>query len=512
MILCCECGISIKSNPSNMCVNCMRNKVDITEGISKQVTLFWCKNCGRYQRPPWVVAELESRELLALCLAKIKGLKKQVKLVDANFIWTEPHSKRIKVKVTVQKAVFSSAILQKEFVVEFVVTNQQCPDCARSFTEHTWNTNVQVRQKVQHKRTFFWLEQMFIKHNITEKVMEIKEQPDGLDFFWGAKNQAVVLINFLQSVVPLRYKTAKRLISQDFSSNTQKYKHTYMVEIAPICKDDLVCLPKKVAKIYGGVNPILVCYRVSNAIHFVDPLTLRKVEIISEKYWRNEFTSLMNSRQLVEFVILDVERESPHAHNTAKTSGKHSRMALAEVFCAREADFGVNDTTFNVMTHLGNILKPGDSALGYDLTTANISSRHVDHLRNVDLPDIVLIKKHYKKKNRAKKRAFRLHTLKKTRDQEPSKQELKRMEEDYEAFVQQVEEDPDMWGHINFYKKKNMTMSDIKSEETDDEEEDAPQIPLEALQDLKLDDTGRVVGAPVANPFEAPIVEDTDMS
>ena len=29
----------------------------------------------------------------------------QVRLIDAGFIWTEPHSKRIKVKLTIQKEV-----------------------------------------------------------------------------------------------------------------------------------------------------------------------------------------------------------------------------------------------------------------------------------------------------------------------------------------------------------------------------------------------------------------------
>jgi NMD protein affecting ribosome stability and mRNA decay len=29
----------------------------------------------------------------------------EVRLVDAGFIWTEPHSKRIKVKLTIQKEV-----------------------------------------------------------------------------------------------------------------------------------------------------------------------------------------------------------------------------------------------------------------------------------------------------------------------------------------------------------------------------------------------------------------------
>lgn len=44
----------------------------------------------------WIHAALESRELLALCLKKLKGLNR-VKLIDAGFVWTEPHSKRLKV-------------------------------------------------------------------------------------------------------------------------------------------------------------------------------------------------------------------------------------------------------------------------------------------------------------------------------------------------------------------------------------------------------------------------------
>ena len=48
--------------------------------------------------------ELESKEMLSLCLSKVQGLNK-VKFIDATFIWTEPHSRRIKVKITVQKEI-----------------------------------------------------------------------------------------------------------------------------------------------------------------------------------------------------------------------------------------------------------------------------------------------------------------------------------------------------------------------------------------------------------------------
>ncbi len=66
------------SNPSNMCVSCIRSQVDITAPIQKQVTVLWCKECNRYLQPPknWVRAELESKELLIFCVKRIKGLQK----------------------------------------------------------------------------------------------------------------------------------------------------------------------------------------------------------------------------------------------------------------------------------------------------------------------------------------------------------------------------------------------------------------------------------------------------
>ena len=130
MILCCMCGTPVAPNTANMCPNCLATKVDITEGISKQLIVHHCKGCDRYLRPPWTQVKPESRELMALLLRKIRGLKK-VKLIDANFIWTEPHSKRIKIKLKVQKEQFAKLVLQQEFVVEYVVANQFCEDCHR---------------------------------------------------------------------------------------------------------------------------------------------------------------------------------------------------------------------------------------------------------------------------------------------------------------------------------------------------------------------------------------------
>lgn len=102
-------------------------------------------NNTRYQQAigQWVVAELESRELLALCLKKLKGLNR-VNLIDATFVWTEPHSRRIKVKLTIQKEVNGGAILQQVFIVEFVVNTMMCDDCHRREAKDFWKAVVQV--------------------------------------------------------------------------------------------------------------------------------------------------------------------------------------------------------------------------------------------------------------------------------------------------------------------------------------------------------------------------------
>ena len=60
---------------------------------------------SRYNRnASWVVAAPESPQLLAVCMKKVSGLQR-VRLVNAEFLWTEPHSKRLKVTITVQKEV-----------------------------------------------------------------------------------------------------------------------------------------------------------------------------------------------------------------------------------------------------------------------------------------------------------------------------------------------------------------------------------------------------------------------
>uniref|UniRef100_A0A0C9R142 60S ribosomal export protein NMD3 n=1 Tax=Fopius arisanus TaxID=64838 RepID=A0A0C9R142_9HYME len=270
-VLCCRCGTVIEPNPSNMCVACLRTEVDITEGIPKQATVHFCRGCERYLQPPneWISAALESRELLSLCLKKLKGLQR-VKLIDAGFVWTEPHSKRIRVKLTVHAEVIGGAVLQQVFIVEFIITHQMCDDCHRTEAKDYWRASVQVRQKAINKKTFYYLEQLILKHKAHEQTLGIKPIHEGLDFFYSNEASARKMVDFLVSVLPCRYQHSKKLISHDIHSNLYNYKFTYSVEIVPISKDSVVCLPKKLTHQLGGISPITLVYKTTSALHLID--------------------------------------------------------------------------------------------------------------------------------------------------------------------------------------------------------------------------------------------------
>ena len=110
-ILCCICATPISPNPSNTCSSCLASQSDVTRGISTEATLHQCRGCSRWHQSEgkWIGCELESRELMALCLSNISGLKRRknegathgkVRLVDASWVWTEPHSMRLKIRLT----------------------------------------------------------------------------------------------------------------------------------------------------------------------------------------------------------------------------------------------------------------------------------------------------------------------------------------------------------------------------------------------------------------------------
>ncbi|GAO49412.1 60S ribosomal export protein nmd3 [Saitoella complicata NRRL Y-17804] len=482
-ILCCNCGVPIPAPEGSapaLCYDCIKLSADITDGIPREGTLHYCKNCERYLQPPsaWVAAPLESRELLSLCLRKLRGLNK-VRLIDAGFIWTEPHSRRVKVKLTVQKEAFTSTIIQQTFEVEYTIAYQQCLDCAKIWANNTWKAMVQIRQKVNHKRTFLYLEQLILKHHAHKDTTNIKEVKDGLDFYYGNRNQAERMLEFLAAVAPITSKKSEELISMDTHTSVHSYKFTFSVELPRVTKDQLICLPRRLAQSMGNMVQLCLCSRMGTNIEFLDPNTLQTGSMTAATYWYQPFESLADIGSMVEYTVLDVELLGP----------THKRWALADVQVMRTSDMGNNDDLYIVRSHLGGILNPGDTVMGYHLVTSNFNNDDYDKLKPEQIPDIILVKKSYpnaRRKNRG--RNWKLKRIaKEESEMAPRKQDKAKQEADYEAFLRDLEEDAELRQTVNVYKdqeaqaRKTLPVEDVEMESDGEVEEDFPEIPVDEL-------------------------------
>ena len=313
---------------------------------------------------------------------------------------------------------------------------------------------------------------------------------DGLDFFYSQRNHAEKFVDFLTSVAPVRSKKSQELISMDIHTSTKSYKFSFSVELVPICKDDLVALPIKLAKQIGNIAPLTICHRVGTSINLLDPSTLQTADVSTPIYWRSPFTSLADVQELVEFVIMDIEPVGP----------QKGRFLLAEATVARSSDLGVNDITYFTRTHLGGVLHPGDSVMGYHLTGTNFNNPHFDALEQSSnyssiIPDVVLVKKFYARKKKSKARNWRLKRMNKEEGEMlPKKQDQERMERDFEMFLRDVEEDTELRSTLALYKaqqekreKDRMEGLETASTAETDEIEDGEEVPKIDMDEL-LDD------------------------
>jgi nonsense-mediated mRNA decay protein 3 len=89
------------------------------------------------------------------------------------------------------------------------------------------------------------------------------------------------LLHFIESNFIARSKHSQQLVSHDPRANTAMQKYTSICELAPICRDDLVILPKALSKSLGGIGPLVLVYKVTQFVHIVDIHTMRTHEIAS---------------------------------------------------------------------------------------------------------------------------------------------------------------------------------------------------------------------------------------
>ncbi|RZA15389.1 MAG: hypothetical protein EOP02_24825, partial [Proteobacteria bacterium] len=150
----------------------------------------------------------------------------------------------------------NNASIQQTFPIDFTITDLQCDDCRIEFTHHTWRASVQVRQNVDYKKTFLYLEQLIIKKNLYPKMHSIEEAPGGIDFNFKDRSGALKLIEFMSGLFPIKIKTSSKHLSTNEQSNTSQYKYLYSVELPKICQDDLIVLTPRIAGILGGCSKV----------------------------------------------------------------------------------------------------------------------------------------------------------------------------------------------------------------------------------------------------------------
>ena len=503
-IICCICGVSMDANSEGICEACAKKNIDITTGITKVASLTYCRTCDRFKKPPWMKVERESQDMMNLCLSKIKGLNK-VQVIDSSFVWTEPHSKEIKIKITIQKEL-NKSLISTSFIITFKEDWTQCEDCKKTFTPHQWRAVVQLRQKVNHKRTFLFLEQVILKHKAQNKALNIKEHPEGVDFYFSNKAQANSFCSFVHEFLICQSKTSRQLISVDEKSNEAEYKESFRLEIAPVCQDDLVILNEEQYKKLGSIGPVLLCYKQVNSLKFIDPISFETLDLDNNTYWRYELKSYIDRKCLSEFLILSVEEEVDYkkiaekdksmriikkivskknkkekmdidtnndndnsvninlneTKNSIKSNMTNSskymerlekkleekKIKIVNVKCIRNSEKEENKEIIEIRSFLGRKMRPGDVYYGYDLTRINISDENEEFLskKKGKIPDIILVKKKYNNY----RRIFKLKHLKMDVDGEDNEQS-----EDEEEQEKNNENNEKKKGKKKFKKKHN---------------------------------------------------------
>jgi len=190
-----------------------------------------------------------------------------------------------------------------------------------------------------------------------------------LNFQFKDKANATKLVRFIEQNISCRTTESKQLVSHDERNSIYNYKYTFGVELAPVCREDLVMLPKQMAKELGGIGPLVLVYKISKFVHIVDIHTMQTYELDQASYWKNPFKALLTRERLTHFVVLNIEGLETNMNDSRAALKQKFKLVRLEI--ARKEDFGVNSTTFWVNCHLGESLNYNDTVLGYDLERLN---------------------------------------------------------------------------------------------------------------------------------------------
>ncbi|KAJ1462693.1 hypothetical protein M885DRAFT_505721 [Pelagophyceae sp. CCMP2097] len=275
-------------------------------------------------------------------LATVEGLSRALAggaltLADARFVWTEPHSRRLKVDVDIAHGCASLPSVRQRCTLEFVEENVTCDACLGAKKESrgrkmggdagTFGARVVIRVKRLDKgrggaRTLRSLEDALKGlRSFTDSSTGGRRHDAGFDVDFEVEQEASRFIAELKRIgrAPLRVAGdyTKKLITHDANSNISDFQKVKFVEVPPIDKFDVVLLdaPREGKK--GKKPRLALVLSVRATMRLLVLRDKSELEFGAEQYFRDPFEAIVSADAMVEFVVakanldgtVDVQRQ-----------------------------------------------------------------------------------------------------------------------------------------------------------------------------------------------------------
>ena len=79
------------------------------------------------------------------------------------------------------------------------------------------------------------------------------------------------------------------------------------LQVVPVCKDNVVALPRQSAHSFGGIGQVCVVNKVTQILHLIDPETCQITEVSPTNYFKLPFLALNRFSDLVEYTVMNIE-------------------------------------------------------------------------------------------------------------------------------------------------------------------------------------------------------------
>ncbi|EIJ89376.1 60S ribosomal export protein NMD3 [Nematocida parisii] len=391
---CCLCG-SESMFDTSMCYECTvrelpKLSIDTTREVDR------CGTCMRYSVPPsgWTTLRFEGPEMLAYLLKKVPELAR-MKLVDAYFIHSEEHSKRVRMRISIDRTGelnMCSVEYSQELEIMWVIKGKHCLDCARAASNQTWNCVVQLRQKSELKQTLLLLEQSILKAGLHEECTDIKGEQDGIDFFYMSRTACLKLVRFIEESVPTKVKSSEQLVKLDKKSNNSRYKFAYSVEIPALNLNDLLYVPVPLCKKLS-LTEMCIVLRISKSVLLADSKgQVKDLSRIDYFKYSKSIRVLGSSKAQSKFEVVEVDGYHKPSKSTQTTQG-HTRSNNSSGINNDQGHTRSNSGISNISTSSGISSTSGISSISNDQghTSSGTRGIHLNFGRNM-VYDVLLLK------------------------------------------------------------------------------------------------------------------------